>query len=324
MTRLKLTIDDPQSTPRRQILVERFPFRLGRSLDNDLPLPFSSISSRHLVIDQQGDSISVTDLNSTNGTRLRGRPLPPQRPQIIALPARLEIGDLGIDLETAHASDVAFTMAQSSTRLRQMVDDAARQSSSDDTRPFFEVMSGPGSGRRFFLVPDGPETVIGTDAEADICLDLRNQPARLAAVTWEDSHCWLSADDRALQFEGAPLCERHRLRSGDRFIIGVIELLFFDPLEDALESMSSSRGDRLTPAVEEDTSTDGAAPDEPADVIGDESVGDVMETEQRSTPQNLSRDKGPPRLGAVEIALLAMSAVFFLSTLALLFVFLTA
>jgi pSer/pThr/pTyr-binding forkhead associated (FHA) protein len=47
--------------------------RLGRSEDNDFPIPEDSVSSHHCEIDLAEGIATVRDLDSTNGTFLNGR-----------------------------------------------------------------------------------------------------------------------------------------------------------------------------------------------------------------------------------------------------------
>ena len=48
---------------------------VGRHPDNDLPIDDNVVSGHHLRIDRNGDEMTVTDLNTTNGTILNGVPV---------------------------------------------------------------------------------------------------------------------------------------------------------------------------------------------------------------------------------------------------------
>ncbi len=321
MRRLKLTIDSPDRDGERELLIERFPFRLGRALDNDLPILCPSVSGHHLQIESDGEAVCITDMGSTNGTRLEGMTLPVKKPQPVDFPAQLEIGDVELQLDAATPDETVFTMAESATRLREMVDEVVRQSNANDqTRPFFEILSGPGSGRRFFLQPDGTETAIGTDDEADIFLDLPELPPRLGTVVWEGTRCRLISDVEALRHNDAPFEER-RLHSGDQFVVGAVELLFYDPLEDALDALGGDDNRKAMPTTLDD--------DKP--VSDDEASSENKPTlpvqprknsaDSGDTAPVVKNDDGPAASwGAVEIFLLTMSAVFLVGTLVLFFI----
>lgn len=48
---------------------------LGRSRDVDIRVDSLDVSRKHIRIDRNGDSVRLTDLNSTNGTRVNGEPV---------------------------------------------------------------------------------------------------------------------------------------------------------------------------------------------------------------------------------------------------------
>lgn len=317
MTRLKLTIDRPERNDRREILVERFPFHIGRALRNDLPLLSPSVSSEHLIIDWDSGQLMVTDLNSTNGTRVGDRRLSPHQAVAVELPASVRIGDVAVQVCATESCETLFTMAESATRVREMVDEVVRESNArDETQPFFEILSGPGSGRRFSMEPEADQKSIGTDEDCDIYLALSELSGPLATVVWDDSHCWLIPDEAVVEYNGTALDERRRLVSGDRFVIGSAELLYYDPLEDALASLESTDDQRRTIPT-----TDAAGNDDDGDSDA-EQISQQMPAAPEPTPATAQpiTDDGPAEFGAIEVILLAMSVVFLLGTIALLIV----
>lgn len=66
--------------------VTTFPFRVGRHEDMSLTLPCRTVSGAHAEIRQNGDSLLIRDMNSTNGTFVNGRK--------IIEPVLLKDGDL--------------------------------------------------------------------------------------------------------------------------------------------------------------------------------------------------------------------------------------
>jgi len=63
---------------------------VGRVEGNDLVLPVAHISSRHLTIRFRSGRYEATDLGSTNGTMLNGKPLGP--PVKVTYRDRLTVG----------------------------------------------------------------------------------------------------------------------------------------------------------------------------------------------------------------------------------------
>ncbi|MCS6801514.1 MAG: SUMF1/EgtB/PvdO family nonheme iron enzyme [Chloroflexota bacterium] len=71
----------------RQLEVTAFPFRLGRSDENDLSLARPTISSRHGEFRQTAAGVVYVDLGSRNGSRINGAPVAP------GVETRLQDGD---------------------------------------------------------------------------------------------------------------------------------------------------------------------------------------------------------------------------------------
>jgi pSer/pThr/pTyr-binding forkhead associated (FHA) protein len=67
----------------REIVVERFPFVVGRRTDSDCCLSWLFVSRRHCRFTRTGDQVLVQDLESFNGTFVNGKrascPLPVQK-----------------------------------------------------------------------------------------------------------------------------------------------------------------------------------------------------------------------------------------------------
>ncbi len=68
---------------------KRFPLgpvnTIGRTMDNDIPLNDSFLSSEHAMLQWDGQTWTIEDLESTNGTRLNGRD--------VVQPTPLDYGD---------------------------------------------------------------------------------------------------------------------------------------------------------------------------------------------------------------------------------------
>src|SRR5262249_11295108 len=64
----------------REVVVDRFPFVIGRRSDTDYSLPLAFVSRRHCQLTRADNQVLVQDLESYNGTYVNGKratsPLP--------------------------------------------------------------------------------------------------------------------------------------------------------------------------------------------------------------------------------------------------------
>ncbi len=92
------------------VKVERFPFTIGRALDNDLILSDPTISPYHLRIDKKPDgTLVLQNLSEENGSRLDGKQMGSEATEVV-IPARLQMG-------RAHAGLLPSDHAVEETRL---------------------------------------------------------------------------------------------------------------------------------------------------------------------------------------------------------------
>jgi len=85
---------------------------VGRSTSNDLVLPSSTVSRNHAEIRRRGDSVTVVDLGSLNGTRVDGEQLVPRTPFAVEIGGRIEFGRIALRLAAlAETSTPSWTEA---------------------------------------------------------------------------------------------------------------------------------------------------------------------------------------------------------------------
>lgn len=98
-------------------LLSHFPVHLGRNPGNDIVLNFPTVSGRHLLIDQTPAGLQISDLNSTNGSRLNGQLILPQQPHPLQMGDILRLGDSqGNSLSLSLKSNQAVNRAPFRTR----------------------------------------------------------------------------------------------------------------------------------------------------------------------------------------------------------------
>lgn len=86
----------PTGDTEEEIMLSYYPFVIGKNKNlADYVLQRDAVSRFHLRIDEDGGRYSVTDLNSTNGTRIKGRLLDANETAVIEIGDEICIADVG-------------------------------------------------------------------------------------------------------------------------------------------------------------------------------------------------------------------------------------
>jgi hypothetical protein len=76
------------------------PITVGRTPDNDVTIPESSISARHCIIRILGAQITISDAGSTNGTLVNGVKLPARKAQTVGEGDVITLGRFTLGVHT--------------------------------------------------------------------------------------------------------------------------------------------------------------------------------------------------------------------------------
>lgn len=93
-----------QNGQTRQIPLSAAGLTLGRGPDSDITLDNEFVSWQHLRIDRAGDGVTITDLDSRNGTILRDQRLPARQPAQWGDKDRVKVGPYTLTWERAPAA----------------------------------------------------------------------------------------------------------------------------------------------------------------------------------------------------------------------------
>lgn len=318
---------------------------IGRASTCDLRLPFPVISSHHLTVRRIDGEWQVIDVGSTNGTTVQGMKLPADRPVEVRDGMELRIVDVTIEFNVDRDPGNGFTLAQTGTMVRQMISDALRRDHDDEDLALFEVLSGPGAGRRATIPDELDEGWIGSAREGVLLgIQDRTVPKRAVRVHRHDDGFVLAPVDQAtVLLDGEALRGPARLRSNARIVLGTVELVFFDPLESYLDELEGLRalpeacGRPVQLGDSSEVSMAAGGPGalaagrgrQPGIPSRDEDVGqspresgsDEIAGDDAGTDAGVSERKAPRRLGAIEVVLLVASAVILLLGIALVLIF---
>ena len=139
-------------TIRSRDRTEEFPVRqavvnVGRAADNDLSLPYATVSLHHARVLADASGCGVMDLGSSNGTRLNGVEIPIKVVQQLREGDLVEIGPFELRFRASRGSVAAPAQARPSASAAGAA--AAR----------------PGAGRTVVLPPDLPARLVVSTPE---------------------------------------------------------------------------------------------------------------------------------------------------------------
>jgi predicted component of type VI protein secretion system len=179
----------------RQILADG-QYVLGRGQDNEITIKNPNISRHHLQLTIADDDVTVSDLASTNGTRLDGRSLRPQKAETWPLHQQIEIGDLVVsyrpvapDGKTIGEADPALKggTTDSPTKRPENLDFAIVSAEAQPPLTFLGRQpifagSGPGCAVRLTAANVAPHhcSIIVSDGTVEVTNLSQSHPAQLA------------------------------------------------------------------------------------------------------------------------------------------------
>jgi hypothetical protein len=100
-----LDLEPAPGVPGQRVTLGPVPLTIGRTAQNGLALPSPDVSRSHCVVAVEGGAVVVTDLGSTNGTVVDGRPA--AGATRLAPGARLRLGPFTLVYRSGRASDLA-------------------------------------------------------------------------------------------------------------------------------------------------------------------------------------------------------------------------
>lgn len=219
---------------------------IGRGKGADVRLPDLSVSEIHAILQVSGSRYTLTDQNSTNGTRVQGTALVPQRPRTLESGDEIEIGAFRLRVTLGPIARGLTTPERTASLARRLLQELSPDVSVK-APPLLRVVAGPDVGTVVNLAPAPARLVIGRSEEADLVLTDRDVSREhlelerdLDGVIARDL-----ASKNGLIVNGKRLRER-RLRHGDLLTLGATQIAFEDPAEAALKELEGKADEPIT------------------------------------------------------------------------------
>jgi ABC-type multidrug transport system ATPase subunit/pSer/pThr/pTyr-binding forkhead associated (FHA) protein len=201
------------STPdwSRELPLTKDSLTLGRGEDNDLVVPAEAVSRHHATLERRGDGFLITDLGSTNGLNIGGRPL---QEKLLAPGDHVCVGRT-VTLTYLGAEDLAAEMA---AELR------------GGPGPAAGAAFAPGAARaQVYDIPEGDALVLGRGAETGVHLAHPQVDVEHAQVRRQEGQYVIQdLGSSGGTFVNGQLVSRQALREGDLVRIGPNQLVIKD------------------------------------------------------------------------------------------------
>jgi ABC-type multidrug transport system ATPase subunit len=240
----------------QEFLLNHDVVEIGRAPDNHLILSQESVSRRHARITWDDNRYLITDLGSTDGTRVNNSKLPPGKPWLLANSDVIQIGTCKLRFSTE-------AIATSSPQLEKTV--VAQESFSlpvtsvlaEHSKPVLRVSTAQGS-QDFRLEKD--LLVLGRDPNSDIVINLPEISARHAQLKQCDgSYEIIDLNSRnGLIYQGRRIAQQ-LLADGDVLHIGTAVTLSYHDIalpEIAALKQQLNLGGRTTLSLGRDPQND--------------------------------------------------------------------
>jgi len=304
---VKLVVRHPGSTGERgevSFEFEQVRVAIGRSAGADVRLPGLTVSELHATLELQTGQARLRDEGSTNGTRVNGVALVPQRPRSLVSGDLIEIGEFSIAFSSGPLLGVATSPDRTASLARRLLQELSGADAHALAVPFLRITRGPDQGTLVNLGEAPSRLVIGRGEEADLVLRDPDVSREHIEIT-RDLDGALARDlgsKNGLDVNGKRLRER-RLRHGDTLRLGETSIVYEDPAEQALKGLEG-QPDQLVTRTQQAAA---AAPPKSAETSASPQV---------AQPQDAPARPAAPKTGSTDVLIYGLAAVILAASLA--------
>lgn len=210
---------------------------IGRRSGVDVQLPHPAVSSTHATLTLDGPRATLVDEASTNGTKVNGARIAPQRSKPLRDGDVIEIGGFTLVVELGIAAG-GVSAADTRALALQLLRDALDPSGDRLSPPQLTVLNGPAQGRTLVLPPAPSSVVLGRGEGCDLQLPDADASREHATVTRD--HRGLRVRDLGSK-NGIAINGRATrdsvLRDRDELRVGATVMVFEDPAASELDAV---------------------------------------------------------------------------------------
>ncbi|HEY3352539.1 MAG TPA: FHA domain-containing protein [Polyangia bacterium] len=236
---------------------------LGRGPQANVRLPEAAVSLSHARLERTGDDWFITDVGSTNGTRLNGTRLVAGQRRLLRPGDRIEVPGFAV-LVGSDAAAAPTTPEGTVEIARRMVHEVLLAvAGADESAPTVTVLNGPQAGVVLTLGEIGRAYRLGRAESCELILGDRDASREHATLRRDFTGVTLTdlGAKNGVMVGRARLTGPRVLGDGDEIVIGATQLRFSDPAEAYLRKLESlPEVAAATPAPAPAAATPGLAP----------------------------------------------------------------
>lgn len=221
-----------------------FPFEqarivLGRGVASDVRIPHRTVSELHATVQLRGDAWQIVDAGSTNGTKLNGQAIAPDRAKRLRDNDVIQVGAYEFSFHPGVLVLEPVSAERTAELARRLLRDVQRAHGEPIAPPRLCVVGGANTGATLEIGPVPSRASIGAGRQCALVLADPSVAAEHAEIVRDlDGVSLRRLEDNAIDFAGQRVRSR-RLRDGDEFSIGETRLLFEEPAQIAIDALKS-------------------------------------------------------------------------------------
>jgi len=212
---------------------------IGRGAGADIRLPFRTVSEVHAVVHLQNANYVIVDNNSTNGTRVNGERLIPERPKALRNGDEIEVGGYLVSFSTGVVVTEPITAERTAELARRLVREVKSPDALDLELPYLVVLNGLQAGQRVKIHPPPSRLLVGRSESCQLKLaDADVSREHFEVVRDIDGVLIRNLDSKNGVMLGDQWIQERRIRSGNELVVGATRIKFEDPAEESIRALA--------------------------------------------------------------------------------------
>ncbi len=223
---------------------------IGRGAGADVRLPHLTVSETHAILERRGDHYVVVDNSSTNGAKVNGSRIFPDRPKALNEGDLLQVGGYILCIHTSVVVAEPVSQERTSALARRLVRESLDPAAPSVPPPALVVVDGPQAGARLELPPPPGRALVGRAEHCQLALGDPEVLLEHLELTRDLDGVLARNLETTRATASSPGGVARRLRNGDHLLLGATTLRFEEPAEESIKALAGRPDERLPECLE--------------------------------------------------------------------------